>query len=394
MAQRGKRRSIDSVEARQRFDAAGQLHGLSCAVRLQLLEQVAEIDKGDLWIEDGASSTEHWLRMRLDMSRRSAHEFASVARVLMDLPRLAEAHGSGALSWDKLVALCSFATADEDAGLAKKALEMTLPEVKALAAAREEVSLEDAEKLHRSRAFKLSWSRDKSFARPGGILPAEDALRLEKALDRERELIPPRPDGTFEPFEARTADALIRLASARIAGDADPDLATMLIDAPAEVLGGLEPGTARLENGAPIHLEAARRLSCDCRPVFVSKENDSVVGISRADRNPPPWLRRYLKKRDRCCGFPSCGGTKFLHAHHLHHWTKGGRTDADNLILLCPSHHRLVHEGGWSMRGDPEKEVVFVRPDGRDHATGPPLLRQDVYDRIFSPEVSGPLVPA
>lgn len=217
MAQRAKKRSIDSAAARQRFDAAGQLHGLACAVRVQLLEQVAQIDKGELWIEDGASSTEHWLCMRLDMSRRSAHEFAAVARSLRDLPRLAEAHGSGALSWDKVVALCSFATPDDDAELAKKALEMTLPEVKAMATAREEISLEDAEKLHRSRAFKLSWSTDKSFARPSGILPAEEALRLEKALDRERELIPPGPDGTFEPFEARTADALVRLAMARIA---------------------------------------------------------------------------------------------------------------------------------------------------------------------------------
>lgn len=394
MAQRGKKRSIDSAAARQRFDAAGQLHGLGCAVRVQLLEQVAQIDKGDLWVEDGAASTEHWLCMRLDMSRRAAHEFAAVARSLVHLPRLAETHGSGALSWDKLVALCSFATPEEDAELASRATEMTLAEVKALAHSREELTLKEAQQLQGARSFRISWSGDKRFARLKGLLPAEDALRLEKALDRERESIPPLPSGVYERFESRTADALVALARARIASDADPDLATMLIDVSADVLAGLKPGSARLENGAPIHLEAARRLSCDCRPVFVSKENDRVVGISRADRNPPPWLRRYLKKRDRCCGFPGCEHTKFLQAHHVKHWTKDGPTDSDNLILLCPAHHDLMHLWGWSLTGDPDKEVVFIRPDGQEHKTGPPLLRQEVYDRIFRPEVSGPLVPA
>jgi hypothetical protein len=33
--------------------------------------------------------------------------------------------------------------------------------------------------------------------------------------------------------------------------------------------------------------------------------------------------------------------------------------------MLCPFHHRLVHEGGWRIRGDPNHDVVFVRPDGR-----------------------------
>ncbi|MDQ4097597.1 MAG: HNH endonuclease, partial [Actinomycetota bacterium] len=42
-----------------------------------------------------------------------------------------------------------------------------------------------------------------------------------------------------------------------------------------------------------------------------------------------------------------------------------GPTDLSNLLWLCPFHHRLVHEGGWRIRGDPEGDVTFVRPDGR-----------------------------
>ena len=48
----------------------------------------------------------------------------------------------------------------------------------------------------------------------------------------------------------------------------------------------------------------------------------------------------------------------------------GGATDMGNLLWLCPYHHRLVHEGGWQIKGDPDGEVIFVRPDGRPLPTG------------------------
>jgi hypothetical protein len=44
-------------------------------------------------------------------------------------------------------------------------------------------------------------------------------------------------------------------------------------------------------------------------------------------------------------------------------WTDGGRTDLENLVLLCRHHHRLLHEGGYTatlIEGRPR----FHRPDG------------------------------
>ena len=36
-----------------------------------------------------------------------------------------------------------------------------------------------------------------------------------------------------------------------------------------------------------------------------------------------------------------------------------------NLVLLCSSHHKLVHEGGFSIQRDQSGELFFRRPDGK-----------------------------
>ena len=50
--------------------------------------------------------------------------------------------------------------------------------------------------------------------------------------------------------------------------------------------------------------------------------------------------------------------------HHVRHWTRGGETELYNLIELCAFHHRLVHEGGWTVTFDGIREVTFFQPDG------------------------------
>jgi hypothetical protein len=70
------------------------------------------------------------------------------------------------------------------------------------------------------------------------------------------------------------------------------------------------------------------------------------LDIGRRTRTIPPALRRALWSRDRGCRFPSCANAHYVHAHHIDHWAHGGETSLDNLVLLCGSHHRLLHEGG------------------------------------------------
>jgi hypothetical protein len=73
-----------------------------------------------------------------------------------------------------------------------------------------------------------------------------------------------------------------------------------------------------------------------------------VLYVGRAERVVPPRLRRALEARDQHCQFPGCRAhVRRCHAHHVHEWEHGGRTDEDNTVLLCQRHHHAVHEGGW-----------------------------------------------
>jgi len=52
-------------------------------------------------------------------------------------------------------------------------------------------------------------------------------------------------------------------------------------------------------------------------------------------------------------------------------WEHGGRTDLDNLVLVCTFHHKLVHEHGWTIRREEDGTVRWFRPDGAGYRAGP-----------------------
>jgi hypothetical protein len=82
-------------------------------------------------------------------------------------------------------------------------------------------------------------------------------------------------------------------------------------------------------------------------------------------------MLRHIRYRDLECRFPGCGARRFTQAHHIVWWERGGRTDPDNLLLVCTFHHRLVHEYGWVVRRDPDGTVTWFHPGGTPYSAGP-----------------------
>ena len=101
-----------------------------------------------------------------------------------------------------------------------------------------------------------------------------------------------------------------------------------------------------MRDGTPIPLAMARMLACDCSRVDVTLgESGEILDVGRARRTIPSAIGRALWLRDGGCRVPGCGREQHLHAHHVQAWAEGGKTSQSNLVLLCPSHHALVHEG-------------------------------------------------
>jgi hypothetical protein len=97
------------------------------------------------------------------------------------------------------------------------------------------------------------------------------------------------------------------------------------------------------------------------------------------------------------CRYPGCHSTRHLKAHHVVPWILGGRTDLENLILLCQWHHTTVHEGGVTItrNGDgwvfrkPELAAVgsFQHPDAqtiRPRWTGEPFDLHACVQALFT----------
>jgi hypothetical protein len=168
----------------------------------------------------------------------------------------------------------------------------------------------------------------------------------------------------------RRADALVLMADTMLAGPAigrnggDRYQVVVHVDTATLSSSAAGDGRSELADGTPLAGETARRLACDAAIVPLVERDGRPLSVGRKTRTVPPALRRALASRDRGCRFPGCTSRCSVDAHHIEHWARGGLTSLDNLVQLCRFHHRLLHEGGFSVeRAGPD--FVFRRPDGR-----------------------------
>lgn len=102
----------------------------------------------------------------------------------------------------------------------------------------------------------------------------------------------------------------------------------------------------------PISAAMAGTVACDggMRVVAVDAVGQPLW-IGRRERLFTAAQRAALAVRDGGCVFPGCTAPpSWSQAHHIVHWNKGGATDITNGVLLCAFHHRLLHDGQYSLR--------------------------------------------
>jgi hypothetical protein len=127
-------------------------------------------------------------------------------------------------------------------------------------------------------------------------------------------------------------------------------------------------------------------LACDATVIAaVLGAGSQPLDIGRATRTVPAGIRRALVARDHHCAFPGCTiPPAWCHAHHVWFWADGGPTALNNLVLLCPHHHRLIHHSDWECAITADGHPTFTPPHwvSPDIATKDPTWRITLQERF------------
>ncbi len=337
------------------------------AATARWLELVLEFKR-----EGGAAidGLERWLGYRCGISQREAREYVRVAEALEELPLIRAAFRRGELTFTKVRALTRVATGASEEGLLELAGALTASQLERAVRAFRRVRSEEAGETHALEYVDYHWGEDGSlFLR--ARLPAEDGTLVVRALEAARERARDRRRAgsdadqgasDFEPSRSLQVEALVELAQTALGPPAKraSEGARLVVHVDAAALATDRPGRSELQEGPVISLETARRLGCDAESVTMIEQGGSSVSVGRKRRTVPPRLRRLLEARDEgCCRWPGCDNSRYLDAHHRRHWARGGETSLENLVLLCSHHHRLVHEGGYTIEESPAGELRF-----------------------------------
>jgi hypothetical protein len=122
-------------------------------------------------------------------------------------------------------------------------------------------------------------------------------------------------------------------------------------------------GVAELSTGHTISPGEFRRLACnaDLIPAVLGGDSE-ILDLGRAHRLFKPAQRKAMAVRDRTCRTDGCDiPAAWTEAHHLTPWSRGGKTDLRDGVLLCSWHHHRAHDPRYDLRRLPNGDLRFRR---------------------------------
>jgi hypothetical protein len=353
------------------FEKLAELTGQRNAIDGRIVGIVAELDRDDLCGMTGARSIAALVAWKTGTAPRNAETVVAVARRLEEFPRCAEGLRDGRLSLDQVGVIAERAADGSDEHYAQLAASATVTQL------RTAVKLEPRPKPEPESEPEPRPEPERSITKTADeqsttyriTLPHAEAATFDAALQSHTDALVAdwkrdHPDGGSEqapPFP-NTVDGFMSLVEAGW----DTDVARRPHGQRTTVVVHLdvEHRNAALHLGPFLSESDRRYLMCEADCEVWLERHGQVIGSGRATRQISRRLRRALEHRDRCCAVPGCGATRGLHAHHIRSWEDGGATELDNLVLVCPYHHRLHHRGGITITG-PAHRLVVTDSQGR-----------------------------
>ncbi|WP_319448861.1 MULTISPECIES: HNH endonuclease signature motif containing protein [unclassified Mycobacterium] len=347
------------------FEELAELSGQRNAIDGRVVDIVAEIDRDELAGATGARSVAALVAWKTGVSPNNAHTIATVAHRLQEFPQCAQGLREGRLSLDQVGVIAERAADGSDEHYAELAAVATVSQLRTAIKLEPRPDPDPRPEPLRS----ITKTSDEQSATWRITLPHHEAATFDAALqshqdklvtawkrdhaDGASEQTPPLPgaiDGFMSLIEAGWDTEVTR----RPHGQRTTVIVHVDLDAH---LGALHLG--------PLLSDDDRQyLTCDATGEVWFQRHGQVIGSGRETRLINRRLRRALEHRDRCCVVPGCGATRGLHGHHIRHWEDGGPTELDNLVLVCPYHHRAHHRGVITITG-PAQHLVVTDSEGR-----------------------------
>ena len=327
------------------------------------LRKVAAYDRSDDWRADGYANAANALRHACRMDPAIARGHVVLARKLEELPEVADAFATGAISR-------SHAELITHAYTPERAAKLSDAESAFVVAARDTephelrnvvryvtdmIDGDGGAAEDDAKYARRQWYQSRTLDRMlkiDALLDPEYAEYWEKAVSAEMERDYFAAD-TRSPAQRR-ADAatnLIRqsLDHGRIGTSRAVRPHVTIVQDVRDLPGATPELLDEIRNARHRHgrLSAAtiERLLCDCDVTrVITNGRSEILDVGRASRNPTAAQWKALVVRDRHCQAPGCTQPpERCQAHHIRQWTHGGPTDLDNLQLLCRHHHRQTH---------------------------------------------------
>jgi hypothetical protein len=364
-------RSIDELDA-----AIGRLVRQMNSECYRMLVLVRELDDRFGWRKWSFKSCAEWLAWRSEIGLSAAREKVRTAHALRALPAIAAAFAEGRLSYSKVRALTRVANVQQEDLLLAYALSTTAENVEERCRQVRNVapeSVHDARRAWAGRSLTAWRDEKRGTLRLTLEVPLDEGELVMRAIDcavaSGEVTTDVDPRAVAEPkslaWRAQQADALVAVMKSYLDGGHGSEGAStadhyqVVVHADAQSLRG---GTGCSD----LPMETVKRLLCDCSFATVFEgESGQPLDVGRKQRVVSTPLRRALHARDRGCTFPGCHRKRYLDGHHVQHWIDGGETTAGNLTLLCTYHHRLLHEGAFSIVKEADDALRFVTADGR-----------------------------
>jgi hypothetical protein len=222
--------------------------------------------------------------------------------------------------------------------------------------------------------------------RPDGMadlyahLPAHEATVIYQRVDA---FARHATSGDGRTLEQRRADAFVDVMLNPALGSVG---VTVNLTVPATTISGESDQPGELAGYGPIDAGQARELAGwgrnltnDTRKIIADPAwkrmitdpvTGSLVDYDAKTYRPPAAIANLVRARDRYCVFPSCSvPSNSCDLDHRVPYPQGPTT-ADNLAPLCRGHHRLKHEGGWTLLKN-DRGYLWINPAGIEYTKQP-----------------------